>query len=49
MGSVRGTIIRAIFDAAADPVCGDCSGLFPRKEVIKLKKFSFSGIYSERW
>lgn len=49
MGSVLGTIIRAIFDAAADPVCRDWSGLFPRKEVIKLKKFSFSGIYSERW
>lgn len=49
MGSVLGTIIRAIFDAAADPACRDWSGLFPWKEVIKLKKFSFSGIYSERW
>lgn len=49
MGSVLGTIIRAIFDAAADPVCRDWFGLFPWKEVIKLKKFSFSGIYSERW
>lgn len=45
MGSVLGTIIRAIFDAAADPACRDWSGLFPWKEVIKLKKFSFSGIY----
>lgn len=49
MISVLGTIIRAIFDAAADPACRDWSGLFPWKEVIKLKKFSFSGIYSERW
>lgn len=49
MISVLGTIICAIFDAAADPACRDWSGLFPRKEVIKLKKFSFSGIYSERW
>lgn len=49
MGSVLGTIIRAILDAAADPVCRDWSGLFPWKEVIKLKKFSFLGIYSERW
>lgn len=42
MISVLGTIIRILADR-------DWSGLFPRKEVIKLKKFSFSGIYSERW
>lgn len=42
MGSVLGTIIRILADR-------DWSGLFPWKEVIKLKKFSFSGIYSERW
>lgn len=42
MISVLGTIIRILADR-------DWSGLFPWKEVIKLKKFSFSGIYSERW
>lgn len=38
MISVLGTIIRILADR-------DWSGLFPWKEVIKLKKFSFSGIY----
>lgn len=42
MISVLGTIIRILTDR-------DWSGLFPWKEVIKLKKFSFLGIYSERW